>query len=158
MTTFAQIINGMVVSRIEADEEFIATLEGEWVRDADFAMVLGHGWDGTKSIPPPADPISATDVNAERDRRLALPIEFEGEQYQATDGTIQDDFGLAIAGLQTSFSRITLDNQIVVLPAEQVIELGRAVIGRKSALALAARRLKDRATIPVDYRSDKHWR
>ncbi|MCX5569593.1 hypothetical protein [Kaistia nematophila] len=158
MTTFAQIINGIVVSRIEADEEFIATLEGEWVRDADFAMVLGHGWDGTKSIPPPADPISASDVNAERDRRLALPIEFGGEQYQATDGTIQDDFGLAVAGLQTSFSRIALDNHIVVLSAEQMIELGRAVTERRSTLALAARRLKDKTPTPSDYRNDKHWR
>ncbi|WP_336802483.1 DUF4376 domain-containing protein [Kaistia sp. MMO-174] len=158
MTTYAQIINGTVVSRIEASEDFIATLDGEWVPDTQFAMVLGHGWDGEKAIPPPAAPVEASDVNAERDCRIGLSIEFEGNQFQVTDGSIQDDFGLAVARLQATFPRITLDNHIVSLSAEQMIELGRAVIERKSRLTLAARRLKDKSPIPADYRNDKHWR
>lgn len=155
--TYAQIANGIVVARIEAMEEFIATLEGEWVHDAQFTMVVGHGWDGKRAIPPPAAPASSEDVNAERDRRGSLPIEFAGNQYQATDGSIQDDFGLAVAELQTEFARITLDNQIVALSADEAIELGRAVIERKSRLVLAARRLKDMAPIPIDFTDNKHW-
>lgn len=155
--TYAQIINGIVVARIEATEEFIATLEGEWVHDAQFAMPIGHGWDGKRAIPPPPEPIGTDAVNAERDRRVGLPIGFEADLFQVTDGSIQDDFGLAVAGLQTEFSRITLDNRIVSLSSEQMIELGRAVIERKSRLTLAARRLKDMSPIPRDYLNDKHW-
>lgn len=158
MSTYAQVENGMVITRIEADAEFVAELEGNWVHDSRQDMVVGWAWDGKKCIAPVSEPIPITpsDVDAERDRRMAQPIELAGSVFQV-DASIFEAFTVASIDPDAMFTRILLDNSILVMNATETLSLGCAVIDRKSKLAIAARKLKDRNTIPQSYQSDAYW-
>lgn len=153
---YGKIVNGAVVERIEADADFVATLDGVWEHDAEFKMIVGHGWDGSKAIAPPAPPITPEMVDAERDRRAAEPIEFNETLFQI-DPSLFEQFALATFDDEREFPRIALDNSIVTLSSDEMVELGRSVVLRKSNLAVAARLLKDKKVIPRDYADDKYW-
>lgn len=122
----------------------------------------------------PVIPLTATDIDAERDRRIDAGIEFQGVTFQsrATDreniaGAAQLAFMAVVAGAQAGdlrwsnadadFSWIASDNSLVPMDAQTVVAFGKAAAERKQALIFAARQLKDMESIPADYADDTWW-
>lgn len=118
--------------------------------------------------------VTATEVDAERDRRIDAGTEFQGVMFQsrATDreniaGAAQLGFMAVVAGAQPGdlrwskpaqdFAWIATDNSLVPMDAQTVVAFGRAAAERKQALIFAARLLKDMEQIPADFTDDKWW-
>jgi hypothetical protein len=121
---------------------------------------------------PVAPTITSEMIDAERDRRMASGIEFNGVRYQTRPGdreNIQGAFSLAtawimIGGDPTSllwhgglddFGWIAEDNTVTPMSAATVMSFGQATAAMKSRLTFAGRALKD--TLPADYTSDAYW-
>lgn len=122
----------------------------------------------------PVVPLTATDVDAERDRRIDAGVEFQGVLFQSrmTDreniaGAAQLGFMAVLAGAEAGnlrwsnpnqdFAWIASDNSLVPMDAQTVVAFGKAAAERKQALIFAARQLKDMESIPADYTDDKWW-
>lgn len=122
----------------------------------------------------PVIPLTATDVDAERDRRIDAGVEFQSVIFQsrATDreniaGAAQLGFMAIVGGAQPGdlrwsnpdqdFAWISSDNSLVPMDAQTVVAFGKAATERKQALIFAARQLKDMEPIPADYTDDKWW-
>lgn len=118
--------------------------------------------------------VVATDVDAERDRRIDVGVEFQGVMFQsrATDreniaGAAQLGFMALMAGAQPDdlrwsdpnqdFVWIASDNTLVPMDAQAVVEFGKVAAQRKQALIMAGRQLKDMTPIPTDFTDDQWW-
>jgi hypothetical protein len=130
-------------------------------------------FDGSKVVV--SFPVTADDVNRERDRRLATftfnGVEFDFVDDKGSESNIQGAYSLAfsaiIAGAQpgnlrwadpaSDFGWIAHDNSIVTMDAPTVIEFGKKAAAHKSALIFRARALKNMSPIPADYASDQYW-
>jgi hypothetical protein len=133
-------------------------------------------WEAAGNTIPPyvAPPISAADVNAERDRRIAAGFEFGGNTYDFDikaktniSGAAQMAFMAIVAGAghgnlrwhggDADFSWITQDNQIVTMDAHSVVAFGKTAAGHESAYIHAARTLKNMTPIPENFAEDAYW-
>ncbi|WP_422402568.1 hypothetical protein [Pseudomonas sp. GZD-209] len=118
--------------------------------------------------------IGASEVDAERDRRIDAGVMFQGVMYQsrATDreniaGAAQLGFMAVVAGAQPGdlrwsnpgedYAWIATDNSLVRMDAQTVVAFGKVAAERKQMLVFAGRDLKDSSPIPVDYADDKWW-
>lgn len=80
-------------------------------------------------------------IAAERDRRTAALMQFQGRWFQADDKST-DALARAVAAGEPS-PWITADNAVVAMTAEDLRELLAAITARATALAVKARELKD---------------
>jgi hypothetical protein len=108
------------------------------------------------------DPVTvAQRIDAERDRRIQLPFEFEGHLFQSDDlsrARIDKSRGSALAaaiggaqpgdlrwtGLPVDFFWIALDNTRVAMDAPTMIRLGNASAANEGLQIVAANDLKKR--------------
>jgi hypothetical protein len=114
-------------------------------------------------------------VNAERDRRLAAGVVFEGAAYQLRPEDLRRLAARAVRAAQAvaqgaapgdyfwhggrePFTWITADNAQVPLDAFQLLALAEAAEAQESAIVQAARALKDAPELPPDPAADGHWR
>lgn len=113
-------------------------------------------------------------IGAERDKRIASGVDFNGVSFQTRDGDRENIAGaatLAIAAIMTGaqpgdyrwhggpddFAWIASNNSLVPMDAHDVIAFGTVVANRKERLYRAARLLKDGGTLPLDFTNDRHW-
>lgn len=113
-------------------------------------------------------------VDAERNRRMNEPFDFEGVLYQAgpqdrenilgssqlafmavVGGAAEGDFRWATP--DEDFTWIALDNSRVPMDAPTVIDFGKAVAARHNRLINRGRDLKDANPIAADFEDDKWW-
>ena len=162
---YAQVKDGIVTNVI--DTPFKGYIE----TDADPAKGwLYDGADFAPPTPPPAPPIEAGNVNAERDRRIYAPATV----YVTGIGAIRVDMtpqsqtnilglvtisNMRLAGgdntTPTAFTDATnVEHQMV--PA-QLVQMGTSVLASVSALYAKAKLLKAMDPIPADYYDDKYW-
>jgi len=114
-------------------------------------------------------------INAERDRRLVLPLPFDGYLFDF-DRESRDRIsgmaalaGFAIAagaqpgnllwhGESEPFAWITYgDNQIVTMDAQTMFAFGKAAAARVARVVFKARALKDMQPIPTDITNVAYW-
>lgn len=119
--------------------------------------------------------VSHEEINAERDRRVALGFPFNGKMF---DSRVEDQkringaaslahISLTIKGKQPGdlywhdgaepFGWIAQDNSIVTMDAVAVMTFGAAAARWESLHVFAARNIKDMDPIPLDYKDDKYW-
>ncbi len=113
-------------------------------------------------------------IGAERDKRIASGVDFNGVSFQTRDGDRENIAGaatLAIAAIMTGaqpgdyrwhggpedFAWIATDNTLVPMDAQTMIALATIVANRKDRLYRAARLLKDGEKLPLDFGNDRHW-
>lgn len=148
--------------------------------------------EGTKEVPPkPHDadyewddpnsvwvkvvqPILSADVNAERDRRIALGFTFNGVLFQSRPEDLENIAGASTSALgakvagspvgdyrwhggASDFVWIAADNTEIAMDAHDVFALGKAAMAHKQDHIFASKALKDLTPIPEDYREDIHW-
>jgi len=124
---------------------------------------------------PPASPPTTADVNAERQRRLALDFSFNGKLFQRDPVSIARISGAGVLALgaivggaqvgnmrwqgETSdFGWIASDNSVVTMDAQTMFAFGQAAANVESTLVFAARALRAMDPIPTDYATnDDHW-
>jgi hypothetical protein len=114
-------------------------------------------------------PPSATDIDAERDRRRNLPISITTSptgtfQINMDDISQQNIAGLATAGIvlsnaaptQTTAFRDIANVTHSLLPSE-LVSMGLQVMAHIGALYAKSWALKAMSPIPADYAADSHW-
>lgn len=120
-------------------------------------------------------PITAENVNAERDRRLAS-FPFGGNMFdfcddRGSDINIAGAGTLALAAIITGaqagdlrwanagsdFSWVAADNSSVMMDAQTCLNFAKAAADWKAKHIRKARELKDMSPIPADYASDSRW-
>ncbi len=118
--------------------------------------------------------VTASQIDAERDRRIDAGVLFGGVLYQSktTDreniaGAAQMAFMAVVGGAQPGnlrwsdpdqdFAWICAENTLVPMDAQTVVEFGRAAALRKSDLIYAGRTLKDMSEIPENFTDDVWW-
>lgn len=113
-------------------------------------------------------------VDAERDRRIADGIVFEGVEYQTrpqdrtnlsdaalaardavADGFTEGDYRWETAG--KDFEWIAADNTRVRMDAPTVLRFANAMISHKRERIFAARTIKDMDPVPTDFADDSYW-
>jgi len=142
--------------------------------DAGQAVSARLSEDGVTPSPHTPPPPTSSDVNAERDRRIAAGFEFGGHTYDFDikaktniSGAAQMAFMALIAGAQPGnlrwhggnedFSWITQGNQLVAMDAHTVVAFGKTAAGHESAYIHAARTLKNMTPIPENFAEDAYW-
>ena len=129
-----------------------------------------HTWSGTDWVAPAPTP---SDVNAERDRRIAAGFSFSGHLFQADSESLSNINGAVSGALAakgagvagdatnwfngTTLNWIAADNTPVAMTPDQVIAFGQAAMAHKARHIQVARGLKDMNPIPLDYTDDSHW-
>lgn len=129
-------------------------------------------WDGTKLVAPS---ISGSDVDVERDRRIAAGFVFQGITYQSRPEDRENIAGAATAALgaiiagklsgdlrwadpDKDFIWIAADNSEHPMDAQTTYALGQQAMAMKSACIFAGRALKDMSPIPTDYATNpSYW-
>jgi len=113
-------------------------------------------------------------IKNERDRRLELDFEFEGQMYQRDEKSIARISGagtLALGamingaqegdllwhGRETPFAWITSNNLLVEMDAQTCFAFGAAAASVETELVFAAKQLREMDPIPEDYVDDKWW-
>ncbi len=133
-------------------------------------------WEGTgNTIPTYAAALpTPSDLNAERDRRIAAGFVYGGNVFDFDDrakanisGAAQLAFMAIVAGAQpedlfwngglSPFTWIAQDNSLVTMDAQTVVEFGRTAAEHEQAHIFAARALKDMEPIPDDFTDDSYW-
>ena len=117
--------------------------------------------------------LTASDVNAERDRRMAL-FTFQGKSYDfdpdsqtniAGAGTLafaaivngKQPGDLRWADVDRDFGWIAHDNTVTLMDAPTCFAFATAAANYKSALIFKARTIKNLSPIPADYANDARW-
>ncbi|WP_099867832.1 DUF4376 domain-containing protein [Pararhizobium haloflavum] len=172
MTRRAVIDGGIVVNIIEAGPDF--ELPGKTLVDAGNASI-GWSWDGEAFTSPPAPPVTADQVDAERDRRIDAGFAFNGVHYQSAPkdreniaGAATAALGAMMAGVQPGdlrwhgggddFRWIAADNTEHDMDAQTTFAFGQEAMRHKQAHIFAARVLKDMDPIPADYATNEaYW-
>lgn len=120
---------------------------------------------------PPA--LTAEDVTAERDRRMAL-MPFGGKTYQfdaESQGSISGAGTLALAAIisgsqagdyrwaspDADFVWLASDNTPTTMDAQTMLAFAQAAASWKREHIYAARVIKDQSPIPADYTADRRW-
>jgi len=133
--------------------------------------IVGQLWDGTNLTDPPVQ-ITSDMIGSERDRRIALGFAFDGNTFQADDGSLRKINGAATGAIiakslgadgastnwadgGTEFSWVATDNTIVPMSPDTVLMFGMAAMAHVDAHTKAARVLKDAPA--ADYADDAHW-
>lgn len=171
------VVNGtlepgsVIENLIEADPDL--ELPGKTLVDAGDAGI-GWVWDGEAWQPPAATAPSPTEVDAERDRRIANGFTFNGVRFQSRPEDRENIAGAALAALKAmvngkgegeldwfpgvpAFAWIAEDNSTVAMDAPTMFAFGDAAAAHKQALIFKARAIKDMDPIPVDYADDGYW-
>lgn len=121
-----------------------------------------------------APAITDTQVDIERDRRIALPLSVSIAQPSGTplvfnvnmdERSLRNINGLATGAVIAKMANnadtepfITYENTTVNLTPDDIISLGLQVKARVSAMTFASRILKDTAGgIPQNYTDDSYW-
>ncbi|TCT42997.1 DUF4376 domain-containing protein [Martelella mediterranea] len=121
-----------------------------------------------------APAIRPSQVDEERDRRIADGIVFEGVEYQTRPGDVSRIKSWAAAARSTleagatagdyrwhgqdyDFAWIAADNTAHKMDAATAAAFGDAVLAHEQAHILAARQIKDMNPIPADYEHDNYW-
>lgn len=137
-----------------------------------FAAALEMG--PSPYVPPPPLPATGADVDAERDRRLALPFAFNGDMFDRDPVSLQRITGAAaLAGFavlagaqagdlfwhgeQTPYVWITATSTLVTMDAPTCFAFGKAAAAVEGRLVFAARALKQMDPIPADFADDGYW-
>lgn len=167
---YAIINDGVVENVIVADEGF--TIPGKLLVPTETA---GPGWsyNGGEFTPPPVPTPTADDVDAERDRRIAIGFVFNGKLFQTRPDDRENIAGASTAALaaiingasegdlrwhggDSDFTWIAEDNSEVPMDAQTMFAFGQAAMAHKQTLIFKARALKNMTPIPSDY-ADDHW-
>lgn len=128
-------------------------------------------WKNDQWVPPPVQPDR---VDAERDRRIGTGFTFQGHPYQTGDGDRENIAGAAQiafmavvngaavgnlrwASTDRDFVWIDSNNVLVPMDAQTVVLMGQAAAAWKTRHIYAARELKSKNPIPMDYTDDKYW-
>lgn len=175
---FAEVANGVVQNVIEVGADAVP----EWVAGwPEIGEAGGVGWlyDGVtftapvEVVPDPL-PVTAMDVNAERDRRLTACFAFQGEIFDRNAQSLARITGAAtlagfavMAGAQagdllwhggaTPFSWITATNTVVQMDAQTAFAFGKAAAAVETRLIFKAYALKLMSPIPEDYQNESYW-
>lgn len=108
-------------------------------------------------------------VDAERDRRIALPltvdlgdgrsiaVNMDNQALRNMNGLATGAVLAKMTGSSTTQPFITYANDLVQLSPDDLIALGLQVQARISAITFKGRDLKDMSPIPADYTADAHW-
>jgi len=153
----------------------------EKVAISDQPSLVEGEWKLTKTVVPITEAeLSALrssqekNVARERDRRLGLDFEFQGQMYQrdaksvariSGAGTLA--LGAIVAGAQvgdlrwhggdTDFSWIASDNATTTMDAQTCFAFGAAAAAVETELVFKAKALREMDPIPDDYHSDTWW-
>lgn len=123
---------------------------------------------------PPPPPITSSDVDAERDRRISGGFSFGGIVYQTRSEDRENIAGASTAALaaimngaqagdfrwhggDTDFVWIAADNSMHAMDAQTLFAFGQAAMAHKQAHIFAARSIKDAEPIPADFADDTYW-
>lgn len=128
------------------------------------------------TIPPFTPPAKTeSEVDAERDRRIADGFTFNGFFYQSRRADRENIAGAAVAALaavssgaqvgdyrwhggDSDFMWIAADNTMHPLDAQSTFAMGQAAMAHKQAHIFAARAIKDMNPIPADYATNPaYW-
>jgi len=121
-----------------------------------------------------APAVTDAQVDAERDRRIALPLAVSLPQTSGDpltfsvnmdDSALRNMNGLATGAVLAKVTSntattpfITFENTTVNLSPDDLINLGLQVQTRISAITFAGRAIKDTVGgIPLDYKNDSYW-
>jgi hypothetical protein len=111
----------------------------------------------------------ASDLNAERERRISLPLDIVGLSVGPIainmDAFSQRNLqGLATVGMQMKLAGLTdvtefkaYDNNLYDLTPDDLIAMGLQTAARVQACYRAEWALKDTDPIPLDYTDDQYW-
>lgn len=178
MTLYVKIDGGLVVNRAVFD----GGMPEDWAEEgdvwiADDTAQIGWSYDGEEFTPPPpapVPPVTTTQVNAERDRRIADGLSFGGKPFNFDPASKARVAGAATlagfamaAGAQagdlrwhggdSDFTWIAGDNSLVTMDAQTCFAFGQAAAAWETANIFAARALKDQSPIPADFADDSYW-
>lgn len=119
-------------------------------------------------------PVTAADVDRERDDRIAAGFVFAGKLYQSRPEDRENIAGASVAALaaigagaqpgdlrwhggDSDFVWIAADNSLTPMDAQAMFVFGHAAMAHKQAMIFAARAIKDIDPIPADYADDQRW-
>lgn len=117
---------------------------------------------------------TTSDINAERDRRIAATFTFDGKPYDNDEASKQRITGAATlagfamaAGKQPGdllwhggtapFTWIAADNSLTTMDAPTCFRFGQQCAAHETRMIFFARALKEMNPIPADYTADKYW-
>jgi len=173
--------DGVLVGPIEVDPlagipERCTLTAPTAVEEGKVSVWTGHSWISLDQPPEQASALVATDqIDAERDRRVALGLTFQDHHYQTRTtsdrenilGAMNNALAAIMAGAkagnlrwadpQTDFVWIASDNQRVPMDAQTTLAFGQAAMARKSQLVLAGSTLKAMEPIPQNFADDQWW-
>jgi|GEM_PF-1472353 len=123
--------------------------------------------------PPPNSPLPS-EVDAERDRRIAAGFVFRGVRFQSRPEDRENMAGASLAALaamtagaqpgdlrwhggSSDFVWIAEDNSLHPMDAQTMFAFGQTAMAHKQAMIFAARSIKDMEPVPADYTDDGYW-
>lgn len=170
---YAIIENGVVVNIAEAEPEFAA--EKGWIELPD-GIGIGCTYDGESFSQPEANAASpsSSDVDTERDRRVAAGFDFNGVRFQTRPEDRENMAGASLVALaamtagaqpgdfrwhggSSDFVWIAEDNSLHPMDAQTMFTFGQAAMAHKQALIFKARAIKDMEPVPADFADDGYW-
>lgn len=141
-------------------------------------------WEASGNVIPPyleisSNEITANQINIEKDNRINSGFIFQGKLYQSDVSSRENIAGAfsmatqaiaqgALTGnylwqklvdysIDTPFTWITSNNEIVPMDAQTVVQFGYSALAYKQKLIFKAYALKSMNPIPTDYMDDKYW-
>ncbi len=161
-------------SRLVPDNKIVLGIDAD-TSDIHVGMLFAKG----KLIDAPP-PVTAIDVDRERDRRIDAGFVFEGVRYQSDEGSRENiagaksaatdaialgakagDFGwqrLLDANGAQAFVWIAADNSLHPMDAQTMVQFGYAALNHKQSMIFKARALKAMDPIPTDYATNEtYW-
>ena len=119
-------------------------------------------------------PITQSDVNKERDRRLQSDFLFNGVWFQRDQKSLSRITGAAtLAGFALAqgaqpgnyrwanpardFAWIASDNSLNLMDAQTAFAFGQAAANIETSIIFAAKILREMDPIPTDYTEDLYW-
>lgn len=170
MPTYAKIENGVVANLVVATEDFAAE-QGLVAATSD--AEIGGTWseaDGFTRKAVESVPVSKSDVEEERDRRISaghMVALSTGKVFKVQTRDARDwrnVNGLGAVGLAKKASGDTTtttfrdaDNQEHDLSPTELIEMGLQIAAKVDAIYNASWVLKDQTPIPANFKDDKYW-
>lgn len=168
----AKIENGTVVNVVDVDALAIPAEMSDWPVIPE-GIGIGWSYDG-EAFDPPVLTVTADQVNAERDRRLPLPFEFNGTLFDRDPVSLSRISGAGVLALgaiingappgdlswhggDSDFGWIAYDGSIVNMDAQTVFAFGQAAARTETLIVFAAKALKSMDPIPADYADDLYW-
>jgi len=163
--------HGLVAPAIPPKPEIAET---QTIRRSDKPVNVGGTWQFEWIVETKPEDALRREINAERDRRIAAGVNFNGKTFQSDPASIENIGNVATAALSyivsggspdemywqspdVPFAWLAEDNTLMPMTPQMMIEFGNATLAHKSAIIFAARALKDMNPLPVDYTDDKWW-